>query len=704
MLSNIRLDTEGFEDIAAQAVKKISVLYPQWTDYNYHDPGITILELFAWLKEIQQYYLEQTNSNNIDVFFNLLGMCRQHKRGACVRLEAAVDENSIVPAGSRFYAEDIVFETIERKYVIAGNLKGIVIQNQEEVRRIEGISAHAYLHANVHANMNTYGSHKLGIYPFGRKVEEGNALYLIFDNPLPMETELSIFFNTMENEYIARNPIGGFPFYALSQLSYEYFAGDAFVPMRVKRDETYGMIQDGSIFFTIDKGMSLTQVEGMEGYIIKLTVMKQEYDMAPLLSGISMNMIRAKQEETVVDYYDVMLEEFESISDDEVTIKQDSAMAIYGREKVFIYDGSCYREAGYQKHSNLLQKVCTYQIRCMNAPSIKGIRIVYFAENFAETFVGAGNRYSGQSFHIEETGLSYNDFEIMVEEEKGLYVPWSKQETLYHSGREERHYLFDDNTGTITFGDGVFGKCPEGTIRVIRLKKSRGSLGNVKAGTITGISDNMNEFTVTNEEAAWGGTDGENDEDAMIRFRRDLKAGKRIVTEEDYEAAVKNTPGLLIHSCKVIRHSRRDGSIEIAVKPYSNTARSKLGNAYERNILQYLEKLRLIGTQILLRSPEYIEVELFADIYIKSQYAGAEKEVKQRVKEYFEERLHLFGKPVMHHAIVALLEKTEAVSYVSSLTMTTNAQTVTVTVQGDLQLPAYGITVLKDMQFLCRLE
>ena len=58
------LDNELFDEIVAQARKNINKYYPDWTDYNLHDPGITFIELFAWLKEIQQYHLDQIGTPN----------------------------------------------------------------------------------------------------------------------------------------------------------------------------------------------------------------------------------------------------------------------------------------------------------------------------------------------------------------------------------------------------------------------------------------------------------------------------------------------------------------------------------------------------------------------------------------------------------------------------------------------------------------
>ena len=49
MLPEMQLDDQSFEEIVRGARKKIARIYPEWTDYNEHDPGITFLELLAGL-------------------------------------------------------------------------------------------------------------------------------------------------------------------------------------------------------------------------------------------------------------------------------------------------------------------------------------------------------------------------------------------------------------------------------------------------------------------------------------------------------------------------------------------------------------------------------------------------------------------------------------------------------------------------------
>ena len=69
------LDDERFQEISEQARSMIPRLAPDWTDFNHHDPGITFLELFAFLKESQQYHLDQIGPRNQQKYLKLLGTC-----------------------------------------------------------------------------------------------------------------------------------------------------------------------------------------------------------------------------------------------------------------------------------------------------------------------------------------------------------------------------------------------------------------------------------------------------------------------------------------------------------------------------------------------------------------------------------------------------------------------------------------------------
>ena len=74
MLPELILDSDSFESLIEEYRSRIAGIYPDWTDYNYHDPGITFLELFVWMQENQQYFMDQLGPEHYRQFFRLAGI------------------------------------------------------------------------------------------------------------------------------------------------------------------------------------------------------------------------------------------------------------------------------------------------------------------------------------------------------------------------------------------------------------------------------------------------------------------------------------------------------------------------------------------------------------------------------------------------------------------------------------------------------
>ncbi len=66
------LDNRQFADLMEEALALIPTYEPEWTNHNPSDPGITILEMFAYLTEMLIYRLNRVSDNNIRVFLKLL--------------------------------------------------------------------------------------------------------------------------------------------------------------------------------------------------------------------------------------------------------------------------------------------------------------------------------------------------------------------------------------------------------------------------------------------------------------------------------------------------------------------------------------------------------------------------------------------------------------------------------------------------------
>jgi hypothetical protein len=76
-----KLDDRTFDDLAAEARALIPAVQPEWTDHNPSDPGITLLELLAWLTEMLIYRADQVPEDHVRAFLRLLNGPGQEPEG-----------------------------------------------------------------------------------------------------------------------------------------------------------------------------------------------------------------------------------------------------------------------------------------------------------------------------------------------------------------------------------------------------------------------------------------------------------------------------------------------------------------------------------------------------------------------------------------------------------------------------------------------
>ena len=177
------LDDLRFQkDLVDEARRRIIRYCPEWTDYNLSDPGITLIELFAWMTEMLVYRLNRVPEKNYIKFLELMGI--QLRPASSARAELTFylsvplpiapedDTTVIVPQGLEVATRpteeeaEVTFTTDERLVIAPPRLV--------QVRR--GGSQ-----ADFHKNY----SPRMGVeifYPFQRpKPQVGDTFYLGFD-------------------------------------------------------------------------------------------------------------------------------------------------------------------------------------------------------------------------------------------------------------------------------------------------------------------------------------------------------------------------------------------------------------------------------------------------------------------------------------------------------------------------------------------
>jgi len=68
------IDTRRFQDIVDEIKGMIPRYCPEWTDHNVSDPGIALVELFAWMTEGLLYRANQVPEKNYVQFLDMIGI------------------------------------------------------------------------------------------------------------------------------------------------------------------------------------------------------------------------------------------------------------------------------------------------------------------------------------------------------------------------------------------------------------------------------------------------------------------------------------------------------------------------------------------------------------------------------------------------------------------------------------------------------
>jgi predicted phage baseplate assembly protein len=172
------LDDLRFQSDLVDEMRKRIVRYcPEWTEYNLSDPGITLIELFAWMTEMMVYRLNRVPEKNYIKFLELLGLQRKAASSACTELTFWLsaplplapnnDQSVLVPAATEIRSditdEEVLFTTDRTLEIVPPRL--VQVRRQHEI------------------NKNYYP--RLGLetfYPFdAQRPQIGDTFYLGFD-------------------------------------------------------------------------------------------------------------------------------------------------------------------------------------------------------------------------------------------------------------------------------------------------------------------------------------------------------------------------------------------------------------------------------------------------------------------------------------------------------------------------------------------
>jgi hypothetical protein len=125
------LDDRTHKDIVEEALRLIPQYCPEWTNFNPSDPGVTLVELFAWMTEMAVYRLNKVTDKNFIAFLNMMGVKLQSPQPARALLQFKVAEKApatwvraCTPVGTVQAGRDepVIFETAQDLLVTSNHV------------------------------------------------------------------------------------------------------------------------------------------------------------------------------------------------------------------------------------------------------------------------------------------------------------------------------------------------------------------------------------------------------------------------------------------------------------------------------------------------------------------------------------------------------------------------------------------------------
>ena len=180
-LPEIQLDDRRFQDLVSEARLKINRACPEWTEHNVSDPGITLIELFAWMTEMTIYRLNRVPDKLHVTLLELLGIQLDGPSSASTdvrfRLVQSPEQPLLIPAATEVGTprtardESIVFQVREDFTIPVAQPAAYVLQRGGQVKDVGLADGEA----------RPQGADQLA---FGNPPAVGDALHIGFEEPV----------------------------------------------------------------------------------------------------------------------------------------------------------------------------------------------------------------------------------------------------------------------------------------------------------------------------------------------------------------------------------------------------------------------------------------------------------------------------------------------------------------------------------------
>jgi hypothetical protein len=179
--------------------------------------------------------------------------------------------------------------------------------------------------------------------------------------------------------------------------------------------------------------------------------------------------------------------------------------------------------------------------------------------------LGTSSGRPGQTYQLAHGNVLAGTLQVGILEStdpNALLTTWTEVQTLDAAGPNDRVFELDAEAGLLTFGDGNRGRIPPlvvtaGIIVALTYRWGGGVAGEMDAGAIIVSAAQHNGVgDVVNFVAARGGRDSETLDMAKLRAKKELSTRSRAVTAGDFEWIALQTPSVRVRRAIVVPRRR----------------------------------------------------------------------------------------------------------------------------------------------------
>jgi predicted phage baseplate assembly protein len=271
------LDDRRFQDLVDDAKRLVMDRCPTWTDHNVSDPGVTLIETFAFMTDQLLYRLNRVPDRLYVKFLELIGIKlfppTAARTDVTFWLSTPAAATMTIPAATRVATlrgevdEPIVFSTLSPLEIVATELR-IVASRSHDVEVLRDRTDQMHVGTEFPA--------------FGDAPETDDALYVGLDRAAPgMAVALRF---ECHIDGVGVDPTD-------PPLVWEAWAGDEWARCELERDETGGLNRRGDIVVHVPYTHAESVIEGQRAGWVRARVTaptpgQPRYSSSPLIHSL----------------------------------------------------------------------------------------------------------------------------------------------------------------------------------------------------------------------------------------------------------------------------------------------------------------------------------------------------------------------------------------------------------------------------------